>query len=57
MTAFSTVLFDFSGTRLCVESAESRLRGVLRDTGIRMTEEETVRAARELRGPEPGHRA
>lgn len=48
MTAFSTVLFDFSGTLLRVESAESWLRAVLRDTGIRMTEEETARAAREL---------
>lgn len=48
MTACTTVLFDFSGTLLRVEPAETWLRAVLLGTGTSMAEEEIVRAAREL---------
>jgi putative hydrolase of the HAD superfamily len=48
VTDFTTVLFDFSGTLLRVEPAETWLRAVLRETGTPMAEDEVVRAAREL---------
>ncbi|NYV78421.1 HAD family hydrolase, partial [Streptomyces sp. UH6] len=45
---FETVLFDFSGTLFRIEPVETWLRAVLRATGTVMTEEHTLRAAREL---------
>jgi putative hydrolase of the HAD superfamily len=50
------VLFDFSGTLFHIESAESWLRAVLRDSRIHMPEAETRRAAAglEAAGALPG---
>jgi putative hydrolase of the HAD superfamily len=48
VTSYTTVLFDFSGTLLRIEPAESWLLAVLRETGTSMPEDDLVRAAREL---------
>ncbi|WP_448321604.1 HAD family hydrolase [Streptomyces sp. CO7] len=48
MTAWTTVLFDFSGTLLRVEPAETWLRAVLREAGTPMAEDEIARTARAL---------
>ncbi|GGW43203.1 hydrolase [Streptomyces lucensis JCM 4490] len=44
----TAVLFDFSGTLFRVESTESWLRAVLRETGVALPEHELVQAARAL---------
>lgn len=52
----SAVLFDFSGTLFRIESTESWLRAVLRETGTALPEPELVEAARALEsaGAMPG---
>ncbi|MEV6481950.1 HAD-IA family hydrolase [Streptomyces sp. NPDC051576] len=52
----NAVLFDFSGTLFRIESTESWLRAVLRDTGITLSEPELAEAARALEsaGAMPG---
>jgi hypothetical protein len=52
----NAVLFDFSGTLFRIESTESWLRAVLRETGIALPEPELVEAARALEsaGAMPG---
>jgi len=52
----SAVLFDFSGTLFRIESTESWLRAVLRETGIALPEPELAETARALEsaGAMPG---
>ncbi|WP_406129948.1 HAD family hydrolase [Streptomyces sp. NBC_00989] len=52
----NAVLFDFSGTLFRIESTESWLRAVLRETGIALPEPELAEAARALEsaGAMPG---
>ncbi|MEV0738087.1 HAD-IA family hydrolase [Streptomyces sp. NPDC050549] len=52
----TAVLFDFSGTLFRIESTESWLRAVLRETGIPLPEPELAEAARALEsaGAMPG---
>ncbi|WP_427918213.1 HAD family hydrolase [Streptomyces sp. cg40] len=52
----NAVLFDFSGTLFRIESTESWLRAVLRETGIALPEPELTEAARALEsaGAMPG---